>query len=139
MQPTLIRLPDWAGRLAALVSRAHSEPFAWGRHDCCLWAADAVQATTGVDLATDLRGGYTDARGAYRRLTAIGGLRGAAARAGALVAPLRAWAGDVGLVRFDGRPMLAVCQGEVWLCAATRGLAAVPLAAASFAWGVGHA
>jgi hypothetical protein len=41
-------------------------PFEWGRHDCCIFAADAIEVMTGVDMAECLRG-YTTALGAARR------------------------------------------------------------------------
>lgn len=135
----LTRLPDWPARLSALVAAAHVQPFAWGTHDCCLWAADAVLALTGTDPAAGLRGRYSQVQGAHRLLAAHGGLRGVVQRhCPALPTPHQAWEGDVGLVHVD-RPMLAVRVADVWLCAATRGLHAVPAAAASMAWGVGHA
>lgn len=134
----MTRLPDWRERLADLVAQAHRTPFAYGARDCCLWAADAVQAVTGVDLAADVRGTYADQGGAQRVLMALGGLRGVASRAGNRIAPMRAQAGDIGIVRGE-RTALAVCQGEVWLCASRNGLHAVPLDAAVMAWGVGHA
>ena len=134
----MTRLPDWPARLSALVSAAHGQAFQWGEHDCCLWAADAVQAITGVDLAADMRGTYSTAYEAQRALHSIGGLKGAGERAGARIGPLQALAGDIGLVRQERKPMLAVCQGEVWLCAATHGLVALPLGDALMAWGVGH-
>lgn len=136
----MTRLPDWQDRLTALVAHAHRQPFAWGTHDCCLWAADAVLALTGRDPAADLRGRYADATGAMRALRAMGGLLGAGRRAGiALAGPGHARDGDVALVSDGRRPMLAVHAGAVWLVAATGGLHALPVSAARVTWGVGHA
>lgn len=133
------RVPDWPARLSALVACAHRTPFAWGVRDCCLWAADAVQAMTGIDHAADLRGQYADEAGALLVLRRIGGLRGAADRAGRRIRPAFAQEGDVGLVRSAGKPCLAVRAGDVWMIATRAGLLAVPLQAAVMAWGVGHA
>jgi len=136
----MTRLPDWPDRLSALVARAHAQPFAWGTHDCCLWAADAVQALTGHDPAADLRGCYSDATGAMRALRAVGGLLGAGRRTGTrLAGPGHARDGDVALVSDGRRPMLAVRVGAVWMVAATAGLHALPMGAARLTWGVGHA
>lgn len=46
-----------AGRAVGLHRRdaRRSVPFAWGSNDCRLFAADAVQAMTGVDHAAELR------------------------------------------------------------------------------------
>lgn len=136
----MTRLPDWPARLSELVVRAHTQPFRWGIQDCCLWAADAVQALTGHDPAADLRGRYADAKGALCALQAQGGLMGAGQRAGVLLAaPAYARDGDIALVHDGRRPMLAVQAGGVWLVAATNGLHALPAGAARMAWGVGHA
>lgn len=136
----LPRLPDWPARLSVLVAQAHALPFAWGLHDCCLWAADAVVAVVGVDPAADIRGQYTTAQGAHRALHAHGGLLGAGRRTGQRLAlPTLARDGDVGLVHDGRRPMLGVRVAAVWLCAATTGLRALPCSAARMAWGVGHA
>jgi hypothetical protein len=111
-----------------------AEPFAWGGHDCCLFASDAVQALTGHDPAADLRG-YRTEREALRIIQAQGGLRAIAqARAGAEVPVLAAQVGDVGLLPLDGRDTLAVCGGAHWLAPGALGLAALPLDAAVAAW-----
>jgi hypothetical protein len=136
----MTRRHDWPARLSELVTRAHALPFSWGTHDCCLWAADAVVALTGRDPAQDLRGRYFDAIDAYRALRQIGGLLGAGQRTGTrLAGPGFALDGDVALVHDGRRPMLAVRSADVWLCAASRGLFALPQSAARITWGVGHA
>ena len=135
----MTRLPDWPDRLSVLVARAHTQLFTWGSHDCCMWAADAVQALTGHDPAADLRGRYADAPSAMHTLRAVGGLLGAGRRTGVrLAGPGYARDGDVALVHDGRRPMLAVRVGDVWMAAATRGLMALPTGAARMAWGVGH-
>ena len=133
------RLKNWPSRFAALVEVTRGRPFEWGTHDCCLWAANAVLAITGEDLAADLRGSYTTARGALARLNAIGGLEAAGARAGRRVELLHAGAGDVGLVTWpDGTESLAVCAAHTWMCAGDAGLVHLPLGCGKFAWGVGR-
>lgn len=133
------RLVDWEFRLDALVRQAHREPFAWGRRDCCLWAADATWALTGMDPAADVRGTYDDERGALRVLQRLGGLCAVAARGGAPIRPAFAIDGDVGLVQWQETELLAVRVGEVWLAVSRTGLIAAPADAAVGAWGVGHA
>jgi hypothetical protein len=135
--PNTPRLPDWPMRLHALVVAATAKPFAWGAHDCCTWAADAVQAITGIDHAADLRGTYSTQAQAGAVLAQHGGLRGVAGRAGPAIRPLFARPGDVGLLR-DGTPKLAVCAGDCWLVVGTHGLVRKPLQDAALAWGVGH-
>lgn len=136
--PALTLPCTWRQRFDALVAQRLRTPFAWGSHDCCLWAADCVLATTGHDPAADLRGTYTTALGAARVLSAIGGLPAAGARGGPAIPPLAAAVGDVGLVQHDGRDLMAVCAGSVWLAPAANGLAALPLSAATLAWRVAH-
>jgi hypothetical protein len=142
------RRPDAAEALARLLAERQRAPFAWGVHDCCLWAADAVRAQVGVDPAAQLRGRYASALQAARVIAAAGGSLEDIARA-ALGQPLRhpmlACAGDVGLtmgpVSGDtaDRATLAVCVGEWWALPAAHGLALQPLTAASMSWRVGCA
>lgn len=129
----------WRASLDALVAARMRQPFEWGEHDCCMWAADCVLAMTGTDHAADVRGSYSDAAGALRVLAQLGGIEAVGGRAGAPVAPFGASVGDVGLVESTGRPLLAVCIGAVWLAPAAAGLAAHPLTDASKAWKVDHA
>lgn len=134
----LARLPDAAARLRFLVAARMPAPFAWGVHDCALWAADAIQAQLGPDPAQALRGRYRTQLGALRLLAPLGGLAGVASAV--LGAPLRypllACAGDVGLTH---QGALAVCAGSTWLVATRDGMGHLPLADAVQAWRVGCA
>jgi hypothetical protein len=67
------RLDNWEHRLAEFIASRQQLPFAWGQHDCCLFACDAVLTMTGVDLASDFRGKYHSAHGAARMLKSYGG------------------------------------------------------------------
>lgn len=105
--------------LTEFIERRLDTPFAWGRSDCCLFAADAVLAITAVDHAAKFRGRYKTARGARQLLEASGGVAGMVERAGLIeVAPLLAQRGDVvlletehgdalGIVGMDGK-----CAGQ---------------------------
>ena len=48
-------------------------PFKWGSNDCCLFAANAIQAMTGVDIADDFRGKYTDEISAFALIKTVTG------------------------------------------------------------------
>jgi hypothetical protein len=48
-------------------------PFAWGTNDCALFAADAILANTGIDIAADFRGKYTTQLGALRTIQEVTG------------------------------------------------------------------
>lgn len=131
------RLPDWQARYAALCAVRAAIPFEWGQHDCCLWAADAVQAMTGFDFAAAHRGTYADAAGAARLLHSLGGLRGLACAAlGHAIDPRLAAVGDVVLLQHGGRELLAVCNGADAMAPGSMGLQVVGMDAALAAWRV---
>lgn len=46
--------------LRAFINRHLPEPFAWGHHDCCTFAANWVLACRGVDPMADLRMTYSN-------------------------------------------------------------------------------
>lgn len=124
----------WRDEFDALIRERMRMPFAWGTHDCCIFAADCVAARIGVDLAAGLRGTYSDALGAARELRRLGGLEEVGAMSGNEIKPLCATAGDIGMVWDGAADLLAVCSGEVWLVPARSGLAALPFNAAKKAW-----
>lgn len=133
------RLKDWPSRFAALVEESRSLPFAWGTHDCCLWAASAVLSITGRDPGAAWRRSYFTGFAALRILESIGGLAGAGALMGPEIAPALATEGDVGLVRWPcGTQSLAVRSTNGWMCAGDDGLIHLPHDAALRAWGVGR-
>lgn len=70
----LKRVQHWATRAyhSFLVDRAR-RPFAWGVHDCALFAADGIEVITGMDIAADFRGKYSDEAGAMEAIKAISG------------------------------------------------------------------
>jgi len=55
-----------------LIARAKT-PFAWGVNDCALFAADGIRAITGVDIASDFRGKYTDEASALALIKTVCG------------------------------------------------------------------
>lgn len=68
-----MRLSNWPRLLSDHIEARTETPFAWGTHDCLLWAASCVAAITGKDPAADLRGTYHTAIGAYRLIKYAGG------------------------------------------------------------------
>ena len=48
-------------------------PFEWGVHDCCLFAANAIEAMHGVDIADDFRGKYSDQASAMALIKSVTG------------------------------------------------------------------
>lgn len=133
------RHPQWEARLNALVARDMARPYAYGRHDCLLWAAAAAKAVTGKDYGRGHRGKYASAAGAARYLRRLGHetpesyldslfpekLPGFAQRGDLVLAP-------------DGIP--ALCMGDHALSVAegNAGLARVPRGEWVKAWAVGE-
>ena len=64
--------PDWHVRLDTFIRENLLTPFEWGKFDCCLFVADAVEAMTGTDFAAPFRGRYTTATGSARALKKYG-------------------------------------------------------------------
>lgn len=48
-------------------------PFAWGVNDCAFFAADAIRAMTGTDIADDFRDKYNTEVGALRAIKKVTG------------------------------------------------------------------
>jgi hypothetical protein len=63
-----MRYENWPERLARCIAAARTRRFAWGAHDCALFAADCVQSMTGRDPAGAYRGRYRTALGVARLL-----------------------------------------------------------------------
>lgn len=143
----IIRKPGWEIALSAFLADRRTCPFAWGTNDCCLFACDAALAITGMDLAADFRGHYTDraSAGAVIRAFCGGGVQELAlkiarqfgiqqwpavglARRGDIVlfAQRRRW--TLGVVSLNGYELLAP---------AAAGLARLPLSQSERAWRIG--
>jgi hypothetical protein len=119
----LTRLRDWPERLDVLLRQRAGWPFVWGVNDCCTFAADAVQAITGVDVMGTLRQRYHSAFEALGLTQELGGLRGAVSSLlGEPCDPVFCTVGDVLLVMNDGRELLAVCNGASAIAPGPRGL-----------------
>lgn len=128
------RYPDWPERLHAFVEARRGTPFAWGKHDCCLFAADAVAAMTGADLAGTLRGRYTTRIGAARILKKQGGLRAIVDARMTRIPTLAAGRGDVVLIETEQGDALGICLGRQIVAAGPDGLTFIGLERAEAAW-----
>lgn len=139
----LVRAPDWEERLAVYLDRVREEPFAWGSHDCALFAAGAVRAMTGTDPAAGLRNTYSDRAGAalaLRERAAGTLLRTATAWLGRAKHPAFAQRGDLVM---RGPTTLGVCVGlHSWFVGeehGASGLVAWPTASCSKAFTLPYA
>lgn len=66
------RANDWPTELANFLLTTRKTPFKWGENDCCLFAANAILAMGGNDVAKDVRGHYKTAIGARRIMKNLG-------------------------------------------------------------------
>lgn len=142
------RLENWPAALAALFAHARAQPLVWGRHDCCLFAADAVLAITGADPAAALRGTYGDVKGARRIVKRHGGsierlAEAMAARHGWPERPVAfARRGDLVLLEpaellAPGWPqVLGIVTGALAAAPGEAGLSFAPLGQARRAWSI---
>ncbi len=66
------RYADWPIRLNAYILEAQKQEFKMGTYDCCIFAAGAVEAMTGVDPMPEFRGKYDSWRSSAKALKKIG-------------------------------------------------------------------
>jgi hypothetical protein len=129
----LKRFQDWPKRLDASIEDARKKSFAWGDHDCALFAADVVKAITGEDFGAPWRGRYESAVQAMRRLRPHGGLPGLVTQLlGDPVKPEQARRGDV--VLKSGA--LGICLGAKCAFTGLDGLVFVTLIECEQTWHV---
>ncbi len=110
----LERRPEWRIALHEVIEAHRRLPFAWGQHDCALFAADCVRAMTGLDLATGFRGSYSTAVGATKTLKRAG-FKDLVALVGNYfeeIHPIRAGAGDLAAIDTAEGWALGVVAGE---------------------------
>ena len=109
----------WLASLEAYLASKMYQPFEWGVHDCALFAAGAIQAMTGMDVASSYRGKYSDESGAYEVLEKVTGIKNATVEDAMSVAssyyncirpipPLQAQRGDIVSYEHEGKPTLGV-------------------------------
>lgn len=141
LRAPLVRVANWPERLTACLSALQGRPFAWGQHDCCTNAFDAVLAMTGQDRMADVRGRYADARSAYSILRSEGGLADfTTRRLGASLRPTLAGRGDVvmflqlGSEHPNAGATLGVCVGPHIVAPCAVGTGLVDRSFAVLAW-----
>ena len=115
--------------LADAMHELRREPFAYGSHDCCLFAANVLQRLTGVDFMPEFRGRYQSPRAAVQLIRAHGGLRNILRQKfGAPVPVQQARRGDVVVVH---KQTLGICLGaRAAIPAKPRGVVFVPMSEA---------
>ena len=114
MPHSLKRHPQWRPNLCAYLASVSRQKFRPGSHDCALFAAGAVKAMTGVDLAAAYAGRYRTVAEGMEMLRAEGvaDLAGLVVRHFEEIPPLMAGVGDLALVEGEGgEDALGVVQG----------------------------
>jgi len=128
------RVENWPTRLDAVVAAARATPFDWKTHNCGTFAADCVEAVTGISLHAGIAKQFPT----KRAVTAAKGLRAAVSThldTTEIVAGF-AQRGDVVLVSVAGVEALGVCLGRQAACLGPDGLAFADMGAALCAWRV---
>lgn len=133
-----MRYEDWPKRLNRIISECQEKKFQWGKHDCCLFAANVILELTGIDYAAELRGSYHSAKNAQRVLKGLSGVRGIAGSAlGEEISPKLAQRGDIVLVESEGQgETLAVCVGNYCVAPGLEKLERKAMSSALAAWRV---
>ena len=139
MGQQLTRRDDWLARLSAAIAAAEGRPFAWGKHDCCTFAAACVEAMIGRHPFPDMQGAYRTRREADAFLRKHGGLDALVDGLFAPCPPLLARRGDLATLPTARGPALGVVDtyGQHVIAAAQKGVLHQPLHAALKAWRVG--
>jgi hypothetical protein len=115
----MYRLPDWEVRLAAYLQPLRLRAFAWGSHDCCTFAAGAVEAMTGVDPMPEFRGHYSTAIGSARALKRFGAGTLAATMDGKFEGASASLAQRGDVVMTSG--LLGICMGSFLIAVGREG------------------
>lgn len=131
-----MRREDWTGLLAAYIDEARSTPFAWGSHDCALFACGWLLIATGIDHAAPFRGRYNTERGSIRALKNRGysGLEDIADRT--LPRKPLAFAARGDIVLYANGQSLGVCDGRMSHFVSPQGLLTAETLACAAAWGI---
>lgn len=131
------RRHEWPELLADYIASRRSAPFAWGSHDCCKFAAGAVEAITGENPMHDFH--YGNEIGALRLIAEAGSLDALVTQVLGTPLPSVAQAkrGDVVITDLGNGPTVGVCVGASTAYAAQTGLLLLPTAQARAAWRIG--
>lgn len=130
-----MRHHDWPEKLAEFIETRRETAFAWGSHDCCQFAAGAVEAVTGTNPAAAWT--YANEAEAQALIAAAGSLEALVTQAmGEPVHPSRAGRGDVVLAELENGPTVGVCVGRECVFPAETGLTFRPREITLTAWKV---
>ena len=120
----MIRKNGWEGLLDEFFQANLSRSFQWGEWDCGLFAAGAIQAMTGEDLASEYRGNYSSALeaahfGGAERIAELAGLDeilvGFAGRGDLVLLANDPHDPCLGILGLDGRAVMVTGSGLAWV------------------------
>ncbi|MBD1229395.1 DUF6950 family protein [Xenorhabdus griffiniae] len=111
-----MRHRQWTLRLPETLRAAMSRPFLWGEHDCCLFAADCVQAVCDFDPCETVRGRYSTHTGAAEVLKSeFGTLEQALDRLFDRTPVTAAGRGDIVMFEAEeGKTLGVLWAGKIW-------------------------
>ena len=128
--------------LDVFLERMAAAAFEDGTADGARTLADWVVVATGCpDPASHLRGRYRTALGRERLLRRLGGLEAVisdCARRALLAETHTPTRGDIGLIRWAGVELAAICLGRRWAVKASEGVVVQAADAVIRAWEVPH-
>lgn len=129
-----MRVQGWESLLADHIQEAYGRPFAWGTHDCAVWAARWVRTCTGQDFVSAWEGHYTSELGAARlmRKRGYGHVEDIADERLTAVPVTLAKRGDLLLHPVDGA--LGICFGRHGFFLAERDVTMLDTLACPKAW-----
>ena len=132
----LTRHSAWEQNLSEYIETKRHEPFDYGVNDCCMFAAGAVEAMTGVDPMIEFRGQYDSLKTTIKVLKEIGAGDLEATIDGKFPEIAVGYAQRGDLAFFDGS-VGVVMGGFAWF-ASDDGLERVPRSLWDKAWSVGR-
>lgn len=130
------RLPNWEQALSDYILSKRDEPFVYGENDCCMFAAGAMIAITGIDPIPEFRGKYKSLASSIRMLKELGAGDLEKTIDGKLpeIAVGLAQRGDVAF--YDGS-LGVVMDGYAWFVS-DDGLERIPRSEWTKAWSIGR-
>jgi uncharacterized protein YfaT (DUF1175 family) len=128
---------DWTKRLFDVVAAHKHATFAWGKHDCCLFAARCVDAMCETNYEAALKKKYKGQRSAAKYIASFGSIEAA----------VKSWLGnsqkaaftqrgDVVLFDNEGQQALGICLGREIISTGETGLVSVSMDKAICSWAV---
>jgi len=111
----MIRQETWLADLMQEIESVRDNPFVWGEHDCCLFAARCVEVMTGENPMPEFIGKYKSQAQAFRALKEIGEgtlLKTLKKKFGKPIHPAHAKRGDIMFKVFEeGGPAIGINLG----------------------------